>query len=415
MNVCDECHIPLYALISRCLRLDLYGFLPFEILELCDLDHSQNGVECLILFRSELVPMYLVHGLRYPGRDMQRLACNALHIYSESSKLVPSFPWLTFSFHFFFPTSLCFLFMDLKDPLRQVQVTSLICSTFAIGSTIYRFYLRRTRLWVDDAFSLFSMLILAIQVAAVLLFPTRSNGVARYYVITTTFYVIVWSSRFSILFSVIRIDPSKLRRPYLYLIGALFLLVCFFLVAQLFYVCTPQTAWREMKVPQCNLSTQVAICKLTFDAVADLLLLGLPIKLFFVLQDKWLRHRLTVIFSTCIITSIVAIVHAIYILNRGGPKIVIVGLVEASTSLIVCNFPIIAATFLRLGDQNSAENSRHENPPGSSQIPTLAFMALPLTQVSATFTVTDTSVLQIPVPSKRPSRAQLLPDDARIG
>ena len=56
MNVSDECYIPLYALISRYLRLDPYGFLPFEILELCDLDQSPNGVECLILFRSEVVP-----------------------------------------------------------------------------------------------------------------------------------------------------------------------------------------------------------------------------------------------------------------------------------------------------------------------------------------------------------------------
>ena len=42
--------------------------------------------------------------------------------------------------------------------------------------------------------------------------------------------------------------------------------------------------------------------------------------------------RLTMIFSTYIITSIVAIVRAIYILNRGGPKIVIVTLVEVSRS-----------------------------------------------------------------------------------
>ena len=55
--------------------------------------------------------------------------------------------------------------------------------------------------------------------------------------------------------------------------------------------------------------------------------------LFFVLQDRWLRHRLTMIFSTSIITSIVTIVHAIYILNRGGPKIVIVALVEVVGAL----------------------------------------------------------------------------------
>lgn len=32
--------------------------------------------------------------------------------------------------------------MELKDALLQVQVTSLICSTFAIGSTVYRFCLQ---------------------------------------------------------------------------------------------------------------------------------------------------------------------------------------------------------------------------------------------------------------------------------
>ena len=132
------------------------------------------------------------------------------------------------------------------------------------------------------------------------------------------------SSQFSILFSLIRIDPSKLMQSYLYLISALFSLICFFLMAQLIYVWN----WWEIKAPQCILSTQVAICKLTcrsrlslpwitliasaVDTVIDLLL-GLPIKLFIILQDKWWCHCVTVIFSTCIITSIVAI---IYILNQ---------------------------------------------------------------------------------------------------
>ena len=98
MNVSDECYIPLYALISRYLRLDPYGFLPFEPLELCDLDQSPNGVEWLILFRSEVVPT------SPSGSGTLLETCNLLHamLYIfEELELVSSFPWLAFSFHFF--------------------------------------------------------------------------------------------------------------------------------------------------------------------------------------------------------------------------------------------------------------------------------------------------------------------------
>ena len=102
MNVSDECYIPLYALISRYLRLDPYGFLPFEILELCDLDRPPNGVECLILFRSEVGPT------SPSGSGVLFKTCNVLpamlYIFEEL-EIGSVFPWLTFSFH------LCFSYL----------------------------------------------------------------------------------------------------------------------------------------------------------------------------------------------------------------------------------------------------------------------------------------------------------------
>ena len=62
-------------------------------------------------------------------------------------------------------------------------------------------------------------------------------------------------------------------------------------------------------------------------------------------------------FFDLIITPIVAIVHAIYILNRGGPKIVIVALVEVSWS----SLPDTA----RLRPLAAANNSIHRQAPPS--------------------------------------------------
>lgn len=66
------------------------------------------------------------------------------------------------------------------------------------------------------------------------------------------------------------------------------------------------------------------------DVIADLILLIAPLKLLQSLQDKQLRLRLMVIFSTCIVTTVVSLVHAVYILNHGGKKVVIVALVEVN-------------------------------------------------------------------------------------
>lgn len=64
------------------------------------------------------------------------------------------------------------------------------------------------------------------------------------------------------------------------------------------------------------------------DVIADLILIIAPLKLLSGLEDKGLRHRLMVIFSTCIVTTIVSLVHAVYILKLGGTKVVVAALVE---------------------------------------------------------------------------------------
>ncbi|KAJ6485589.1 hypothetical protein C8R45DRAFT_276752 [Mycena sanguinolenta] len=261
--------------------------------------------------------------------------------------------------------------LNTNDPLVQLKITSATCSVFALGSTVYRLYKRRGRFWADDLWAMFAMLALIAQVIAVFLhIPvpnhlSKTTGVAVYYLMATTFYAIIWASRLSILFSIVRIDPSAERRKALFWIAVAFVLICVFMIAQLFWVCEPHPAWKHSASPQCKLTLQVAVCQLVTDIMADTILLLAPVPLFRSLSDKGLRRKLTLIFSTCVVTTIVSLVHAAFILRNGGIKVVISALVEDCMSLIVANIPVVVTTLVDIvGD--TAETRRTRTTPFST-------------------------------------------------
>ncbi|KAJ6568354.1 hypothetical protein DFH09DRAFT_1313806 [Mycena vulgaris] len=241
-----------------------------------------------------------------------------------------------------------------NDPLVQLKITSATCSFFAAGTTMYRLYKRRGRFWADDAWALFAFLILIIQVVSVFLHVPVPNNlsktarVAAYYLMATTFYAIIWASRLSILFSVVRIDPSPERRRRLFWVAVAFIAATLFLLAQLLWVCEPEPSWKDAPNPQCHLPLQVAISQLVTDVVADTILLFAPVPLFKNLADKVLRRKLTLIFSTCVVTTVVSLVHAVFILRNGGIKVVISAMVEDNLSLIVANIPVVVTAVIHI-------------------------------------------------------------------
>ena len=147
---------------------------------------------------------------------------------------------------------------------------------------------------------------------------SRLNRVAAYYLMATTFYTVIWAARLSILFSIIRIDPSPAIRRRLKWLAAAFLAAVCALLFQFFWTCEHSHAWKSDASPQCPLPKQVAICQLIStcvfyilvtlfllteaappaDILADLALILLPIRLLRGIKDKRLRWRLVSIFST---------------------------------------------------------------------------------------------------------------------
>ena len=92
---------------------------------------------------------------------------------------------------------------------------------------------------------------------------SKLNRIAAYYLMAVTFYLVIWSARISILFSIIRIDPDPDMRRRLKWLAALFIGAIGFFLAQLFWTCeTKHDGWKNQPSPQCHLPKQVAICQL---------------------------------------------------------------------------------------------------------------------------------------------------------
>jgi hypothetical protein len=246
--------------------------------------------------------------------------------------------------------------------LREVEVFTLIFSIPAFLSVVARIALRRRRLWFDDASALFSALALLVQLCAVFIVTYHEGpGIARYYLIATGFYTVVWSARLSMLFSIIRIDPNLRRRRWLYFIASLYIVVYILLGFQLLWVCQQEGPWKKLATPQCHLTVSVAVAQLTTDIFADGSLVIIPMIVFRALDDRRLRRRLMVIFSTCVITTIVSLVHAIYLLTTSGLPVLVAGITEDCISLVVCSIPVIATAVLQQGQEALARRRKSVN------------------------------------------------------
>ncbi|KAF8516780.1 hypothetical protein JB92DRAFT_2810087 [Gautieria morchelliformis] len=240
--------------------------------------------------------------------------------------------------------------------IPNVELIATLCPAIALVATLGRLGLRiyRSGLWWDDAFALLSAIhIILASVGGWVHFMdpkllTRTTRIAAYYVLSEAFYGTVWAARLSILFSVIRITPDAFSRTLLYRAAIVFGVVWAFFFAQLFWICVPELNWTDLSAPQCTLSLQVPVCQLVTDILADLLLITVPVRLFLGSSlESGMKIRLAAIFSASILTTVVSLVHAVYILKVGGVDELVAAVVEDSVSLIVCNLSVVVTALYR--------------------------------------------------------------------
>ncbi|KAF4571590.1 hypothetical protein EYR40_008087 [Pleurotus pulmonarius] len=250
--------------------------------------------------------------------------------------------------------------------IDNVKVTALTAPTVAMVVTVVRIIERiRTKRWgVDDSFASLATAMLLVFVVGMFVHlgdptnKTRTTAIALSYVLPQLFYGVLWSTRLSILFSIVRITPDYIMRRILYGLAVAFCVCWAILFSQVFWVCESQPAWKEAIIPQCPLGQDVAIAQLITDVFADLSLIAIPTKLLWNLRvSRSQRIRLLLTFSTSIITTVVSLVHAFYVLRVGGLEELIAAIVENSVSLIVCNSAVLVTAIMQLFRKGSMDDS----------------------------------------------------------
>ncbi|KAF5385598.1 hypothetical protein D9757_006761 [Collybiopsis confluens] len=270
---------------------------------------------------------------------------------------------------------------------HKILLSAYVGMTLSGTTTVLRLALRMRYFGWDDALAGLALLSLIITAIVGKLYfdidasSTRpqSSRVTLYYIFAVTFDTTVWISRLSILFTIIRLGGYKKQ---LYVAATYFLLALLVLIAQVFWVCEPQNRhnhWKEDIVPQCVLGESVAITQIASesDALADIVLIAYPLYLLRYLKSedaKPQKMRLAVSFVVGGLTSVVSVVHAVYLLN-GSKTSLLVSNIEMVVSVTIANFAVLVAAWYRLWKLVRPKSKSGDNK--ETQLSSMAYGAPP--------------------------------------
>ncbi|KAJ8080482.1 hypothetical protein PM082_017315 [Marasmius tenuissimus] len=189
----------------------------------------------------------------------------------------------------------------------------------------------------------------------------RSLKVAAYYMVDNGFYGVIWVSRVSIFFTLIRLAYGRFRTILKWCVGAAGLTYAV-LFAQVFWTCEGNPAWKDAPIAQCMLGKKVAVAQLVTDCVFDSILIASPTYLLKNMKNRrGLKIRLIAVFSSTIFTTAFSLAHAWAIIeDRGLMEFTLAG-VEVFVSLIVVNLTVIISWIFRVDDDATSESNAQVN------------------------------------------------------
>ncbi|KAG2031155.1 hypothetical protein BDR03DRAFT_986583 [Suillus americanus] len=280
------------------------------------------------------------------------------------------------------------------------QIEGIVLTIVAVITTSFRLCVRarQKRLWIDDAWAalgmIFNFILVIVDCLYLQDYERYSQGarVALYYMVAQFFYAVVWSSRISILFTIVRLTiPKTIFRRVLMFIAIIFGTVWALLFSQLWWICENESGWKSQPHPQCNLGRSVAITQMI------------------IRLSRAQKVRILSVFSTSAITTIVSLTHAYFIFSGGGLKVIMAAMVEASMSLIVANFSVVAAFIFHL-------QAEEDSP--STLTPIVTFGSQPRKRVrdplATTFTGAESTLIVLEDLSKSGPRSLKISDDDDI-
>ncbi|TFK25752.1 hypothetical protein FA15DRAFT_703370 [Coprinopsis marcescibilis] len=244
-----------------------------------------------------------------------------------------------------------------------LQITASLLLSLATLFTGCRLYDRQDtrRLWWDDFWALVGMvlcILLMVSIDLLLDIPeTHSHAlpVVTYYIATFAHHSLIWSSRLSIIFTLIRLQYGVIRAIFGG-IGGLLGLMWLATVVQITWVCQANRSWQQepnheepQSIVQCPQGLSVGVTLLVATILSDVILVFAP--LYIVFKSRHLRPidrvRLYAMFSTTLLATALSLAHAQLVISGKGRLELLIGIIQAATAQTVVNIPVLFSFCLR--------------------------------------------------------------------
>ncbi|KAI0084012.1 hypothetical protein BDY19DRAFT_998099 [Irpex rosettiformis] len=253
--------------------------------------------------------------------------------------------------------------------VRQLRIVNSVLCGAALLVTIVRLWIRqhRKKLWWDDLWVVFAAICTIVLVVANFYHTAdpdslpRNTKIAVYWLCIHFYYGVTWTSRLSILCTVIRISTGRMRQ-FLKLSAWLFGLSWVILFAQVFWVCIPEPTWRDDPTPQCRLGDDVAIAQAITFVGTDAILIFAPIQLIWAARlSQGTKIRLISIFAATILTTAASLYYIYAMLRIGAITEEFAATVHDGISLLVANLSVVVSFFFKLTHKEDTSND-HTTP-----------------------------------------------------
>jgi len=268
----------------------------------------------------------------------------------------------------------------------------------AILTTTFRLWyrVRKRRFWWEDAWAAASLVGAIASLFAVMGITGSENDppypgesptghIVADWVMIFGFTTCLWSARLSLIFSLVRLSSgaARLRQVSLYA-AAVFGAIFVGLLCQKVYVCGHDLSWEKDPALdfQCTLGDSIAIAQVVTDFSSDVALVAIPV---FLLREvnspKDQRILILSAFSTSILTSLISVVHVIFILTPDPGLQTITAQAEIALSLVICNLLVIVTYIYRVLKRKDLELDRR--PSAEAGTRTIIFTTVDLNQLTS--------------------------------
>ncbi|KAG1778476.1 hypothetical protein EV702DRAFT_154588 [Suillus placidus] len=244
----------------------------------------------------------------------------------------------------------------LHPSIVGLRVSVTIVHTCTIVLTSWRLWYKiiQQRWWWEDVWAATALAAVITSGVSVWIFsgtPMDSKPwdgpIIAYWLIMISFTIGLWSSRLSMMCSIVRLSPPTRIRTVACCSAAAFGAIAIALLIHKCWFCARNHDWEEIAPLSCSLASSVGITQVIADFLSDMTLVVLPAQILH--QVKLPRNQRILflsVFSGSLMTTLLSIVHVVFFIQADPILKILTAQLEMAFSVIVCDLlPIVTCLY----------------------------------------------------------------------